>query len=144
MQAWVARWLVFEPKIPIWVNFGGSCDGRCWCILWPFGLFDGHLAIFYGILEYFMVIWYISTVLISFSKKNLATLIQARNVVKQPDSVKVLRNEAFKQIFLDECISGVDVMITIFCDFCQFSAKKLSFFLNTNVMINFFQNLALF
>jgi hypothetical protein len=36
---------------------------------------------------------------------------------------------------------GADVMITIFCDFSQFSAKKLAFFLNTNVMINFFQNL---
>jgi hypothetical protein len=32
---------------------------------------------------------------------------------------------------------GVDVIITIFCDF-------LAFFLNTNVMITFFQNLALF
>jgi hypothetical protein len=39
---------------------------------------------------------------------------------------------------------GVDVMITIFCDFSQFSAKKLAFFINTNVMIKFFQNLALF
>jgi hypothetical protein len=29
-------------------------------------------------------------------------------------------------------------MITIFCDFSQFLAKKLAFFLNTNVMINFF------
>jgi hypothetical protein len=29
-------------------------------------------------------------------------------------------------------------MITIFCDFSQFSAKKLAFFLNTNVMINLF------
>jgi hypothetical protein len=28
-------------------------------------------------------------------------------------------------------------MITSFCDFSQFSAKKLAFFLNTNVMINF-------
>jgi hypothetical protein len=36
-------------------------------------------------------------------------------------------------------------MITIFCDFSQFSAKKLAFFLNTNVMIKyFFQNLSLF
>jgi hypothetical protein len=35
-------------------------------------------------------------------------------------------------------------MITIFCDFSQFSAKKLAFFLNTNVMITFFQNLPLF
>jgi hypothetical protein len=39
---------------------------------------------------------------------------------------------------------GVDVTITIFCDFSQFSAKKLAFLLNTNDMINFFQNLALF
>jgi hypothetical protein len=39
---------------------------------------------------------------------------------------------------------GVDVMITIFGDFSQFSATKLAFFLNTNVMIIFFQNLALF
>jgi hypothetical protein len=34
--------------------------------------------------------------------------------------------------------------ITVFCDFCQFSAKKLAFFFsNTNVKINFFQKLAL-
>jgi hypothetical protein len=31
--------------------------------------------------------------------------------------------------------SGVDVMITIFGDFRQFSAKKLAFFSKTNVMI---------
>jgi hypothetical protein len=24
---------IFKPKIPIWVNSGGSCNGRCWCIL---------------------------------------------------------------------------------------------------------------
>jgi hypothetical protein len=34
--------------------------------------------------------------------------------------------------------SGVDVMITIFCDFWQFSAKKLAFFSKTNVMIKIF------
>jgi hypothetical protein len=39
----------------------------------------------------------------------------------------------------------VDVMITIFCDFSRnFRQKKLAFFTNTNVIINFFQNLALF
>jgi hypothetical protein len=32
---------------------------------------------------------------------------------------------------------GVGVMITIFCDFHQFSAIKLAFFLQTNVMIHF-------
>jgi hypothetical protein len=46
-----ARWYIFQPKIPIWVNFGGSCNGRCWYILWPFGMF-------YGILLYFTAIWY--------------------------------------------------------------------------------------
>jgi thiol-disulfide isomerase/thioredoxin len=30
---------------------------------------------------------------------------------------------------------GVDVMITIFCDFCQFLAEKLAFFSKSNVMI---------
>jgi hypothetical protein len=30
---------------------------------------------------------------------------------------------------------GVDVMITVFCDFRQFSAQKLAFFSKTNVMI---------
>jgi hypothetical protein len=34
---------------------------------------------------------------------------------------------------------GVDVVITIFCDFYQFSAKKLAFFSKTNVMITIFE-----
>jgi hypothetical protein len=70
----VARWFLFKPKIPIWVHFGGSCNGRCWYILWPFGLFYGHLV-------YFVVIWYILSlfgiffeVLAYCTKKNLATL----------------------------------------------------------------------
>jgi hypothetical protein len=40
----------------------------------------------------------------------------------------------------DEISPSTDVMITIFCDFWQFSAKKLAFFSKTNVMINFFKN----
>jgi hypothetical protein len=48
----VARWYFFKPKIPIWVNFGAFRNGRCWYILWPFGLCCGHLV-------YFVVIWYI-------------------------------------------------------------------------------------
>jgi hypothetical protein len=49
-------------------------------------------------------------------------------------------------LFFFVCVRqlGVDVMIIIFCDFWQFSAKKLAFFSKTNVMINFFHNLALF
>jgi hypothetical protein len=41
-------------------------------------------------------------------------------------------------------LSGVDVMITIFSEFCQFSPKKLAFFSKTNVMIKILHNLALF
>jgi hypothetical protein len=29
----VARWFVFKPKSPIWVNFGGSRYGKSWYIL---------------------------------------------------------------------------------------------------------------
>jgi hypothetical protein len=35
-------------------------------------------------------------------------------------------------------------MITIFCDFRQFSAKKLAFSSKTNVMIKFLKKFALF
>jgi hypothetical protein len=33
--------LKFQTKIQIWVYFGGSCNGRCWFIFVPFGLFYG-------------------------------------------------------------------------------------------------------
>jgi hypothetical protein len=39
---------------------------------------------------------------------------------------------------------GVDVTIIIFCDFWQFSAKKMAFFSKNNVMIKILHNLALF
>jgi hypothetical protein len=71
----VARWYIFNPKILIWVNFGGSCNGRCWYILWPFGQFYGHLV-------YFRALWYIlwpfskiSPFLVCCTTKNLATLV---------------------------------------------------------------------
>jgi hypothetical protein len=37
---------------------------------------------------------------------------------------------------------GTDVMITFFCDFWQFSAKKLAFFLKTNAMIKFWKKIS--
>jgi hypothetical protein len=61
--------------IQIWVNFGGSCNKRCLYIIWPFGLFYGHVV-------NFIDIWYIcprfcifSSVLLCCTKKILATLI---------------------------------------------------------------------
>jgi hypothetical protein len=61
----VARWFVFKPKIPIWVNFLGSCNGKSvyvtydhlvyftaiGIILWPLGKFCRHLV-------YFPRFWY--------------------------------------------------------------------------------------
>jgi hypothetical protein len=41
-------------------------------------------------------------------------------------------------------IPRVDVMMTIFCDFPKFSAKKLAFFLKYQCYDQLFQNLALF
>jgi hypothetical protein len=56
-----------------------------WYILLPFGIFCGDLGIFYYHLVYFMAIWYILRsfwytfpVLVCCAKKNLATLIEAR------------------------------------------------------------------
>jgi hypothetical protein len=58
------------------VDFRGCCSesGRGWYILWPFGLFYGHLIYFVD----FIVIWYIFPFLVCCTKKNLATLIEAR------------------------------------------------------------------
>jgi hypothetical protein len=47
VRTWVARWYIFKPKIPILVNFVGSCNGRWWYILRPFGLSYGHLLFFW-------------------------------------------------------------------------------------------------
>jgi hypothetical protein len=57
----VARSFIFKPKIQIWVNFGGSCNGRfCYIyILWHLANFPTiryillHYGIFYGHLIYF-------------------------------------------------------------------------------------------
>jgi hypothetical protein len=48
----------FKPNIPIWVNFGGPWNGKCWYILWPFGINNNHLVYLrpFGSLE---VNWYI-------------------------------------------------------------------------------------
>jgi hypothetical protein len=55
-----ARWFLFKPKIPIWVNFGGPQIGKCY-ILWPFGTYCVHLVHFSSFS--------------SCTDKNLATLV---------------------------------------------------------------------
>jgi hypothetical protein len=54
----------------------------------------------------------------------------------------LLRSSSHRQE--DASHPGVDVMVPIFGDFRQFSAKKLAFFSKTNVIIKILQNLALF
>jgi hypothetical protein len=49
----------FRTKNPIWVNFGGSCDGRCWSIIWQLGLLFG----------YFVAVWYILWLFYIFSPR---------------------------------------------------------------------------
>jgi hypothetical protein len=66
----VARWHIFKPQIPLWVNFGGSCNGRSWSflpiaiwsILWQF--FIHRYVDFWYILWLFAVFfhfWYVVT-----------------------------------------------------------------------------------
>jgi hypothetical protein len=62
VPARVARWHIFKPKIPIWVNFGGSCNGGCMYlhtyILWSLGIFCGPLDILL-LFGTFFPFWYV-------------------------------------------------------------------------------------
>jgi hypothetical protein len=49
LQSRVARWFIFKPKIPIWVNFGGPWNGKGWYILNTFGKHYGQLVHFMDI-----------------------------------------------------------------------------------------------
>jgi hypothetical protein len=93
---WVARWFVFKPKIPIWVNFGVCYDGKCWSILWPCGIFN-------GLLLHFKVIWYILPVLVSCSQKNLATLVALKKNSALVSNFVMLRHFVFQKLFKKRC-----------------------------------------
>jgi hypothetical protein len=69
VQIRVARWYIFKPKIPIWIDFGGSCNGRCWYILSPLVYFT---AIWYILWSFGIFYWFIFP---RCTKENLATLI---------------------------------------------------------------------
>jgi hypothetical protein len=42
-----------NQKNPIWVNFGGLGNGKCWNVLHTRGIYYGHLVYFIG----HLVIW---------------------------------------------------------------------------------------
>jgi hypothetical protein len=58
----------FQTKNTNLGKFQRTLDGKFWYILWP-------IAIFYRHLGYFMTIWHIFPVLVSCTKRNLATLL---------------------------------------------------------------------
>jgi hypothetical protein len=66
--------LFSNQKIQIWVNFGGSCNERFWCIIWTLGPFYSinYILWSFGIGRGNLV--YFSRFGI-FTKKNLATLL---------------------------------------------------------------------
>jgi hypothetical protein len=70
-QTRVARWYIFIPEIPIWKYFEGPLIAKCWYNLWPFVIWNILCP-----LSYFVVMGYISPVLVYCEKKNLATLPQ--------------------------------------------------------------------
>jgi hypothetical protein len=64
----------FQTKHPIWGNFWMALD---WKMLIYFMTIRNTLqtfAIFYDHLVHFVIIWYIFPILVSCTKKNLATL----------------------------------------------------------------------
>jgi hypothetical protein len=63
------------------------CFAVIWYILWPFGLFCGPLI-------NFMVKWYIFSVLVRWTKENLATLPQCENWREQDHGDGIRRNVA--------------------------------------------------
>jgi hypothetical protein len=65
---WVARWYIFKPKIPFWVNFSGACNGNVG-LLYGSLVYFGPFDTFYAHLVYF---WCLG--IYSCTKKNLVTL----------------------------------------------------------------------
>jgi hypothetical protein len=83
----VARWHIFKQKSPIWVNFGGYSNGRCWYIICPLGLFYVYLVYFVAIRYIFVDIWYIFPVLVCCIDKNLATLLPIKTKFLSVDDI---------------------------------------------------------
>jgi hypothetical protein len=55
----VARWYMFKPKIPVWVNFVVPWNENSWYILWPFEICV--MAVWYILWQFgnLVAIWYI-------------------------------------------------------------------------------------
>jgi hypothetical protein len=83
MRNRVARWFIFKPKTQIWVNFRGPLNGKCCYILWRFGIFYRHLGNFMTIRYNKCAFDTFFLILVSCTKKNLATLKRKRKREKE-------------------------------------------------------------
>jgi hypothetical protein len=63
-QTRVARWHIFKPKIPIWINFRGFCN--VWYIKCPYGLFYGNWVYFVDIRDILGHLVYFNCHLVNF------------------------------------------------------------------------------
>jgi hypothetical protein len=154
----VARWYIFKPKIPILVYLGGPWSENftyfcghweyltaIWNILLPFGTFCGYLTWFF-------------TILVCFRSKNLADLLSTvskprlRPLICRPIIANLFLNRPrltwtpflhFSSFFLLHRRPRSRVTRGRCCDhnflriFLIFG-EKMAFFLNTNVIINFY------
>jgi hypothetical protein len=62
-------------------------------------------------------------------------VVLLRRVLRSISSISIFRPKFTNQ--KNSTQSGVDFMITIFCDFCQFSTEKIAAFSKIIVMIKF-------
>jgi hypothetical protein len=72
----VARWFAFKPKIPLSVNFWRAVDWKMLIYFMAICYISRTLRISSDHMVHFVFIWYIFPVLVSCTKKNLATLFE--------------------------------------------------------------------
>jgi hypothetical protein len=116
----VARWFIFKPKIPIWVNLLGPWNGECWHV--------------FGYLENFTAIWNIlwqigniipsnfvciSPLLVHCVKKNLANLfsssIHKRNSFRTTGSWRRCRHGCKSYFLKKRSVEGSNPWIVQDC-----------------------------
>jgi hypothetical protein len=94
---------IFTPKVEV----GGPWNGKCWYI--------------FVYLESFMLIWYIFSVLVCCTKKNLATLLRVR------PSKPCLRRNHRKPSKPVACIPGVNFMKNFQSEFTDKTFKRVNY-----------------
>jgi hypothetical protein len=119
----VARWFLFEPKISIWVNFGRSCNRRCWYVLWPFGIFYRHLGYFMTILYTLCLFGTFFLVWVYCVDKDLATLV---NISISVNKVTMMKRRILMASFKIHSKNILDLRILKLRGANSLSIKKIS------------------